>query len=174
MTTVHEIPVSIQGCLQACERCDKILDAISDEMFAAERPGRQPIGTHLRHMLDHITCFLSGLPGGIVDYGSRDRDATLERDPELFRKALHESMDALRAIPTERLGDTIQTRQTVSLDTEPVLLGSTVERELVFLSSHTIHHIARLAQFCREEGVELPEDIALAYSTSAYLKTAAQ
>ncbi len=174
MSAVHEIPVSIQGCLQACERCDKILDAISGEIFVRERSGHQSIGAHLRHVLDHIVCFMRGLPRGIVDYGSRDRDEALERDPELFRKALHESMDALRTIPPERIGDAIQTRQTVSLDSGPVLLGSTVERELAFLSSHTIHHIAILVEFCREEGVELPRDIALAYSTSAYLKTTAQ
>ncbi len=174
MSAVHEIPASIQGCLLACERCDKILDAISGEMFAAGRADRQSIGAHLRHALDHIVCFVRGLPGGIVDYDGRDRDEAIERDPELFREALHESMDALRSVPAERLGDAIQIRQTVSLDSEPVLLGSTVERELEFLSSHTIHHIAILVQFCREEGVELAEDIALAYSTSAYLKTTAQ
>ncbi len=174
MSAVHEIPVAIQGCLQACERCERILDAVTGEIFARERPGHQSIGAHLRHALDHIVCFMRGLPGGIVDYGSRDRDEALERDPELFRKALHESMDALRAIPAERMGDAIQTRQTVSLDSEPELLSSTVERELAFLSSHTIHHIAILMQFCREEGLELPQGIALAYSTSAYLKTTAQ
>lgn len=174
MTAAHEIPVSIQGCLQACERCDLVLDAISEEMFAGERPDHRPIGAHLRHALDHIVCFVRGLPEGIVDYDNRDRDEAIERDPELFRKALHESMDALRSISAERLRDAIQIRQTVSLDSEPALLGSTVERELVFLSSHIIHHIALLVQFCREEGVELPEDMALAYSTSAYLKTAAR
>ena len=111
MTAAHEIPVSIQGCLQACERCDIVLDAISEEMFAGERPDHRPIGAHLRHALDHIVCFVRGLPEGIVDYDNRDRDEAIERDPELFRKALHESMDASRSISAERLRDAIQIRQ---------------------------------------------------------------
>ncbi len=174
MTAVHETPVSVRGCLEACERCETVLDAITDEMFAGDRPGHQPIGAHLRHALDHIICFVRGLPQGTVDYDSRDRDAAIESDPKLFRKVLHESMDALRSIPTASLGDVIQVRQTASLDSDPVLVKSTIERELVFLSSHTIHHLAIVVQFCRAEGVNLPEETSLAYSTSAYLKTTAQ
>jgi len=174
MSAVHEIPIPIQGCLEACERCCNVLDAITEEMFAGDRPDRQPIGAHLRHALDHMNCFVRGLPEGIVDYDSRDRDAAIESDPRLLRKLLHELMDALRSIPGARLGDVIQVRQTASMDTEPLTLNSTVERELVFLSSHTIHHLALVVQFCREEGVNLPDETELAYSTSAHLKTKAQ
>lgn len=173
MSAVHEIPIPIQGCLEACERCCDVLDAITEEIFARDRPDHQPIGAHLRHALDHLICFVRGLPEGIVDYDSRDRDVALESDLKLFRKVLHESMDAIRSIPAARLGDVIQVRQTASLATEPLTLNSTVERELVFLSSHTIHHLALVVQFCREEGVNLPDGTELAYSTSAYLKTKA-
>ncbi len=174
MSAVHEIPVPIQGCLEACERCRNVLDAITDEMFAGHRPDHQPIGVHLRHALDHMICFVRGLPQGIVDYDSRDRDAEIESNPRLFRKVLHELMDAIRSIPAASLGDVIQVRQTASLHSGPLSLNSTVERELVFLSSHTIHHLALIVQFCREEGVNLPEETSLAYSTSAHLKTTAQ
>ena len=174
MTALHEIPIPIQGCMEACERCDTVLDAITDEMFSGNRPDHQPIGAHLRHALDHMICFVRGFPEGIVDYDSRDRDAAIESDRELFRKVLHESMDALRVIPAASLGDVIQVRQTASLDTEPLNLNSTIERELVFLSSHTIHHLALVVQFCREEGVNLPDETELAFSTSAYLKSTAQ
>lgn len=174
MSAVQEIPIPIQGCLEACERCCNVLDAITEEMFAGHRPDHQPIGAHLRHALDHMICFDRGLSEGIVDYDSRDRDAAVESDPTLFRTLLHDLMDSLRSIPAARLGDVIQVRQTASLDSEPLTLNSTVERELVFLSSHTIHHLALVVQFCREEGVHLPGETELAYSTSAYLKTKAQ
>jgi len=151
-----------------------VLDAITEEMFAGDRPDHQPIGAHLRHALEHMSCFVQGLPEGIVDYDSRDRDAAIESDPALFREVLHELMSALRSIPTAHLGDVIQVRQTASLDTEPLTLNSTIERELVFLSSHTIHHLALVVQFCREEGVSLPDETQLAYSTSAHLKAKAQ
>ena len=124
MSAVHEIPIPIQGCLESCERCCNVLDAITQEVFAGDRPDHQPIGAHLRHALEHMICFVRGLPEGIVDYDSRDRDAAVESDPELFRKVLHESMDALRSIPAARLGDVIRVRQTVCPTTLVVKPGS--------------------------------------------------
>ena len=130
MDAAQEIPIPIRGCLEACDRCCHVLDAITEEMFAGDRPDHQPIGAHLRHALEHMSCFVQGLPEGIVDYDSRDRDAAIESDPALFREVLHELMSALRSIPTAHLGDVIQVRQTASLDTEPMTLNSTIEREL--------------------------------------------
>lgn len=170
MTIANGTAVSVQGCLEACERCDRVLDAITPEHFARARADHQPIGAHLRHALEHMICFMQGLPDGLVDYDARPRDEIMERDLEIFRKALHELMEAIRSISPERLGNAIRVRQTASLDTEPVVVASTVERELVFLSSHTIHHLALVVLFCREEGIEFPEEMSLAYSTSAYLK----
>ena len=174
MTPEDSVPPPVQGCIEACERCEGVLDAITSEMFMGERPGHKPIGAHLRHALDHMLCFVRGLPEGLVDYDGRDRDEALERDPELFRKKLREVMAALRAIPQERLRDVLPIRQRASLDSEPAELNSTVERELVFISSHTIHHLALVASFCRDEGVDLPEETSLAFSTSAYLKATAR
>lgn len=173
MTLPNGVSPAVQGCVESCERCEQILDALTGDMFAAHKEGHQPIGAHLRHALDHMICFLRGLPDGIVDYDGRDRDEALERDPELFRKALEESKNALRSITEESLSDSIQIRQTPSLKSEPAIVSSTVERELLFLSSHTIHHLALVVYFCREEGVVLPEETALAFSTSAYLKASA-
>lgn len=170
MTIANGTAASVQGCLEACERCGRVLDAITPEHFARTPTDHQPIGAHLRHALEHMICFTQGLPDGLVDYDARARDEIMERDPEIFRKALHELMDSIRSISSERMGDVIRVRQTVSLDTEPVVLESTIGRELAFLSSHTIHHLALVVQFCREEGIDFPEEMSLAYSTSAYLK----
>ncbi len=170
MTIANGTAASVQGCIEACERCGQVLDAITPEHFASAGRDHQPIGAHLRHSLEHMICFVQGLPDGLVDYDARARDEVMERDPAVFRKALNELKDSIRSISPECLSDAIRVRQTASLDSEPVVLGSTVERELVFLSSHTIHHVALVVQFCREEGIELPEEISLAYSTSAYLK----
>ena len=174
MTGSDGVAPSVQGCLEACERCESVLDAVSDDLFVSGKDGHQPIGAHLRHALDHLICFLRGLPEGVVDYDSRDREASLERDPALFREALEESKNALRALSKERLGDSVRIRQSASLGSEPVTVSSTVERELLFLSSHTIHHLAMLVFFCREEGIELPEETSLAFSTSAYLRASAR
>ena len=45
---------------------------------------------------------------------------------------------------------------------------SRLERELVFLSGHTIHHIAIMVLAARAAGVEIPSPLAVAFSTEAH------
>jgi hypothetical protein len=142
-------------------------------MYTTAAPGRTPIGAHLRHAVEHFICFIRGLEHGVADYDARDRDESIERDPERFREAIANVCRSMAAFTPEQLRQRIAIRQTAALDSEPSLLESTVERELVFLSSHTIHHLAVVVNLCREQGVDLPEDLALAFSTAAYRQTAA-
>ena len=58
--------------------------------------------------------------------------------PEFGRTAIAD----IAAIGADRLKDAIRIRQTPSLHAEPITTDSTLERELVFLSGHTIHHLA--------------------------------
>jgi hypothetical protein len=50
----------------------------------------------------------------------------------------------------------------------PASSPSRLERELVFLSGHTIHHIAIMVIAARAAGVEIPLHLAVAYSTQAH------
>ncbi len=143
-------------------------------MYATAAPGRAPIGAHLRHAVEHFTCLLRGLDDGLADYDARDRDEYIERDADRFREALNGVRRDLTAISTETLKKPIIVCQTAALDADPSRLQSTVERELVFLSSHTIHHLAVVVNLCREQGIDLPEDLAIAFSTAAYRQTAAR
>lgn len=165
---------AVRGCIDACGRCERIVDAISLEMFTTAAPGRTPIGAHLRHAAEHFICFLRGFSDGMVDYDARDRDEAIERDPERFREALAGVCRTLSGLTREQLQQRIRIRQTAALDCAPSTLDSTVERELVFLSSHTIHHLAVVVNLCREQGVDLPEELALAFSTAVFRQTAAR
>jgi hypothetical protein len=123
--------------------------------------------------VEHFICLARGLDAGLVDYDARDRDESIERDPDRFREVLAQVCRKLRELPPAALKRRIAVRQTAALDAGPSRLESTVERELVFLSSHTIHHLAVVISLCREQGVELPEDLAIAFSTAAYRQAAA-
>lgn len=170
MGNVRVVPVAIQGCLETFQRCETVVDAVSVELLRNDVISGSSIGGHLRHSLDHAICFLRGLPEGIIEYDARDRDEGIEREPAEFHAALNEVKSGLEALTREDLPKPVQVRVTASLDTEPLLLDSTVERELAFLSSHTIHHLALVHFFCVQEGIALPEDMALAFSTAAYRK----
>ena len=69
-TTAHGS--AIEGCLEACERCRVLVQAVTGPQSTPQAfPG---IGPHLRHCLDHFICFLRGVESGDVDYDARDRD----------------------------------------------------------------------------------------------------
>ncbi len=168
MSTTHSECAAVRGCLDACDRCERVIDAITPEMYAGALPGRYPVGSHLRHALEHFQCFLAGLNDGIVDYDSRARDEMLERSIDCFRERLRDVRTGLAAVSASSVTTPLRVRQSVSLDAEPDVVESTVGRELAFLSGHTIHHLAIVVHLCREHDVELPEEISLAFSTAAH------
>jgi hypothetical protein len=163
---------ALRGCLEACDRCERILDAINPDIYAGALPGRYPIGSHLRHTIEHFHCFFAGLDAGVVDYDARPRDEELERSMDRFRDVLNDVRGQLGAIATESLSRPIRIRQIAALDSEPSVFESNIARELAFLSSHTIHHLALVVHLCREHEVDLPEDISLAFSTAAHRQAA--
>jgi hypothetical protein len=84
-----------------------------------------------------------------------------------------ESLDrALCAIDPGRFAGRLRVRQSAAAGVEPITVDSNLERELLFLSGHTIHHIAIMALLVRGEGVGLPDGVDMAFSTAAHLSTA--
>lgn len=173
MPTSEPAHSALRGCFDACDRCERVLDAISPELYANALPGRYPVGSHLRHMIEHFQCFLHGVDDGLVDYDARQRDEELERNTDKFREALDEVRRGLDRLARGSLTRPIRVRQIASLDSDPTDFDSTLARELAFLSSHTIHHLALVVHLCRENGVDLPEEISLAFSTAAHRQASA-
>jgi hypothetical protein len=48
------------------------------------------------------------------------------------------------------------------------MVRTNVERELLFLSSHTIHHIAIMSLLAERVGMTVPADLGVAFSTASY------
>lgn len=168
MTDCNTFHPAIQGCVECCRRSEVVIESVSEEMFGCMDASGQSIGAHLRHGLDHMMCFVRGMESGAVQYNERDRDATMEQNPDAFREVLRATSVTIEAIPAERLGEAISVTDVAAPASPPVTASSTVERELMFLSSHMIHHLAVIEHMCRQLGVELPTDFSLAYSTATY------
>jgi uncharacterized damage-inducible protein DinB len=164
---------AVRGCLDACDRCERVIDAITPEMYSGALPGRYAVGSHLRHTIEHFQCFFAGITGGVVDYDARARDEDLEHRVDRFREVLDLMRDKLIQLDRESLSRPLRVRQIASLDSDPSEFDSTVARELAFLSSHTVHHLALVVHLCRELGVDLPEEISLAFSTAAHRQATA-
>lgn len=153
-----------RGCLEVLARCVKVLGVVeaSGDAELLER-----IGPHLRHILDHFTCLFAGLTAGRIDYDERARDPRLERDPAVMRSALTDATQRLARLPASRGAATITVVTRVCTDAT-VPMASTVDRELAFVSAHTVHHLSIVTQIVRNHGVDVDPALELAFSTAEY------
>lgn len=122
------------------------------------------VGAHVRHILDHFDCFLSGLENGRIDYDQRERDPRIERQRSVAIDAIKNTMTRLLQVRAQ--------------PTEPALLikmdsgcageqwaESSLTRELQFLVSHTIHHYALMAAILAHAGFEVTRGFGISPST---------
>jgi uncharacterized damage-inducible protein DinB len=130
-------------------------------------------GGHLRHVIEHYTALLDGLEAGIVDYERRARDAQMEADATAAARALEligvrlenlrEADDRPLRVRAETTGDEVP----------PVWCTSSLQRELEFLLSHTVHHYALVATIGRLQGHEPGAEFGMAPSTLKFRRAEA-
>lgn len=161
-------PDAVTGCIVALDRCATLVATVPAGAYAEQVHGHASIGAHLRHSLDHFACFLRGLPDGVIDYDARAREAHLERDPDVARRVIVATREGLAVLTEAMLGKALLVRQMAAPNRPPVTVASSVARELLFLSQHTIHHLALMLAVAGVLGLDLPADLALAYSTAAH------
>jgi len=158
------VPDAVAGCLDACRRCESVVDAVVDQDLAAF----PSVGPHLRHCVDHFRLLLDGWRSGFVDYDARPRDLRLEQDPEAVRGALAAIAGSLGELRSADLLNELTVTQSAAPGRPPLSSPSFLERELAFVSGHTIHHIAIMLLAAQAVGVEIPSRLTVAYSTAAH------
>ncbi len=134
------------------------------QAFGAHR--QHIIGKHVRHIIDHYLSFLGVVSLSSIaplNYENRQREEDLEQDHHAARKrllAVAGSLEQLARTPAS-------TRLPMAhlSDEERVVMDTTVGRELVFLASHTIHHMAIIAMLAEQAGISVPEDFGVHPST---------
>ncbi|HEV8077971.1 MAG TPA: DinB family protein, partial [Marinobacter sp.] len=113
------------------------------------------IGKHVRHIIDHYSALLtaSSGAGSLLDYENRNRDLSLETDSRAARDALGKIIETLRRRFEEPCESELGMRHNSSGEYQT--LKTSVERELVFLASHTIHHMAIIGMLAEQVGVRV-------------------
>lgn len=163
MNVLAACPPAVEGCVVSLRRC---LDVIAQ--FDRTGAPFDAVGPQLRHCLDHFSCLLRGLENGLVDYDARDRNERVEQDAARCAATLDRIIDALGEIRADDLSRKLIVRQIPAPDRDAAPVESTLERELLFLSGHTIHHLAIVALVAAQAGVPLPENVSVAFSTAAH------
>ena len=167
-STTGKASLGLQGCLEACRRCEHLVRQFID--VNGDRYLFETIGPHLAHCLDHFRSLLTGLHTGRIDYEEREIDPGLQTDPDLFLAALIRITAELAGLEGISTTQAVEVIQAAAPKRPPASAGSTLERELLFLSSHTIHHLALVIEMATSRGIKVQFDLGVAFSPSAYPK----
>lgn len=144
-------------------RCVLALPPAEQALFYADAGA----GRHVRHILDHVLAFRDGVESGVLDYNRRNRDALIERDPTIASQQLATLQAWLRAC-ADLSGDVTVVSEIDVNAHRDVTVASSVERELLFVVNHTIHHVAYLKLLGQRHGLVFRPDLGLAPATATH------
>lgn len=114
------------------------------------------LGSHYRHVLEHVRIPLDTPLGGTVDYDRRKRDTATERCLASAQAETRHLIARLEQLDPDTLSAPVWVSQDAGPTWKDQVVRSTLERELVFAMSHCVHHFAIMALLARVQGVHLP------------------
>lgn len=123
------------------------------------------IGQHVRHIIEFYSCLSSSQTTENVDYDKRQRNKTLENDPQ---KALEEVYYLLKQL--EKINLDADLTLTTVFDGQEICVKTNYKRELIYLAEHSMHHFALIKIGLRvsEVSIEMSSDFGIAQSTIQY------
>lgn len=136
--------------------------------------GTQSLGKHVRHILEHYQTLLDACataPNQVAfDYENRQREAALETQPGYACDRTETLQEGLKALADMQHDAALTLSYPVEVGDadDSVKLPTSLGRELAFLTSHSIHHIALLGLLCEQLGITLPEHFGVHPSTLRY------
>jgi hypothetical protein len=153
--------------LELLDDMRSMIERIDNEGYAAPAPGRSSggVGGHVRHCLDHIRAFVSGTRTGLCAYDRRVRGTDVET---CRMAALHVIGDLERQLTNLSafcLAAPLHVETQIDTTGSTLTTTSSIGRELVFVTSHTIHHNALVAHLLESQGVDMGDRFGLAPST---------
>ena len=133
------------------------------------------IGAHVRHIIDHFLALKEATESGEINYNKRNRQSAVEQFPQEASAACHGINAWLHDICSSQLLNrrVVVTTEIDISHTKSTTCESTLERELVFVASHAIHHYALIRIIRNMQGRALPEFFGYAPATVTHLTRSA-
>jgi hypothetical protein len=128
-------------------------------------------GTHMRHILDHYVALKDGLNQGLINYNKRNRYSSVESCPQMALlqwQKVEQWLKEVSQLDTD-ISLTVVCETSVN-KTQNTQTKSTLARELVFVSSHAVHHFSLLAVINSLLGNKDEINFGIAPSTATYVR----
>ena len=121
------------------------------------------IGQHVRHVLEFYCCLSQGIETGVVDYDRRKRNLSMESDPAFAIQIMEDLEQRFCSVALEQ----VFVQHEIEYNGCVISVPSSLNRELVYLIEHSIHHYAimQIALKIDFPEVEIPFGFGVAYST---------
>lgn len=154
-----------------------LLAEIDDPLYTKAENGAfadgGAVGGHFRHCLEFVNCFLAGVGNGRIDYERRERNHQIENVREYAMIQYKIAVGALENFSDKNfapngLDNFLLVKPEDAAGDADFWCESSVERELEFLQSHTIHHYALIAFKLRSFGFPVAAEFGVAPSTLRY------
>lgn len=147
---------------------NSFVGCLAESLYSrAPASGGSPIGSHVRHALDHVSALLCGFAAGCIDYDSRQRGGAVEHCAAAALARTRELAEALTQLSHSPIDSAVSVRTLLAAAGPVIVAPSSLGRELTFVLSHTIHHHAMMAAVARELGAPVPARFGYAPSTIA-------
>jgi hypothetical protein len=144
-----------------------MIEQLDDDSYAAPAPGRSSggIGGHVRHCLDHVRAFITATRSGLCAYDRRARGTGVETCRAVAQRLIDELSQHLADLSASNLESPLYVETQIDATGSTLVTLSSIGRELVFVTSHTIHHNAIVAKLLETRGVHMGARFGLAPAT---------
>jgi len=160
----------IAANMQALEQVLSLINLAKGTAYVEVAEGMtSSMGRHVRHILDHYTVLQIGTTTGEIDYDRRSRESHVEVDAAHAIDNIHEIINWLRKSVSNNVSLKMKTE--IFMDTQQsICIDSSLQRELTYLHSHTVHHIAQISLALRVMGIKIDDQMGIAPATLTYLR----
>jgi hypothetical protein len=159
--------------LEIVEQAKQFLSAITqnDYIDVVKPHMAGSAGAHIRHILDHYFAIQLGLENGVVDYNKRNRFSLVETDPTAALDAWNKVETWLKYACSLPMDTSLMVVSETSVkQTQNIQVPSTLARELVFVSSHAVHHFSLLAVVNSLLGRKSPKNFGIAPASVTFAR----
>ena len=140
-----------------------------DEDTAVDAYIGKRIGSHVRHVTDHMVALLRLSESDTVDYNLRSRNSPTETD---IAYALTHINDLIQQVDTVEFGprEVVCVSEIDVREAKSAAIPSTADREALWVFNHTIHHIALIKTLAEQAGLEFDANLGVAPATASFLR----
>ncbi len=164
---INESQTAISCVQDNLDEMTKFISGTSDIQYSKKYGDISSIGAHIRHIIDFYNLFLRSVDSGLLDYDDRTRNRLIEVNKDEALKILGKISNKFANFENFDLSKKLIVKEAINKNVVAEA-SSTYARELIFLVSHTVHHLGIIKTILSLTGANVCDNFGKAASTIIY------